>query len=614
MKIPYGVADFYRLRTRGQLYVDRTDRIPVLEELDDSLLFLRPRRFGKSLWLATLANYYDLRTAEEHDRLFGGLAVGREPTPLAHRYFVMRWDFSKIDPDPPPWGVNAQVSSRHERIGNELRGYLNTMIRVFQMDYGAHLPRILELSEDPFHNFEELLAVIRQTPYHLYLLIDEYDNFANEVLANDEDAYRELVHSDGPFKYLFKWLKGLMAGAGLERLFITGVSPLVMSDITSGMNIAANVYLIPELNTLCGFTDEEVRDLLDQVHGEKLEQASGDETAASTWTVSEAGAMLRDWYNGYRFTPTARPEDAAAVYNPTLVLYFLSHLQRYSTYPRQMLDSNLAADEGKLEYLAQAAAGKDAVVDMIRKDEPLEVTALRDRFTLRELLERSAQDMSFLGSYLYYFGMVTLAGETARRTWLLETPNEVVRGLYIERIQRLLLPLGDDRTAAMKPAWDLMEGKAIEPLLDFIERTLFPTFSNRDASWANELTVKTIFLTLLWNATSYITHSEPELEHRYADLCLLRRPDARQSSLWDLLFEFKRLSLKKLGMSGEEVRTASRAELMQLPAVAGAFAQADAQLAAYREALARRQGGALKLRAHAVVALGFERLVGRPLA
>ncbi len=379
------------------------------------------------------------------------------------------------------------------------------------------------------------------------------------------------------------------------------------------MNIADNVYLTPQLNALCGFTDKEVQGLLEQFHAERTAEAADGTAAAPAWTVSEARSMMRDWYNGYRFTPTAEAGDTEAVYNPTLVLYFLNQLQRFDAYPRQMLDSNLADDEGKLDYLAQVAAGRDAVIDMIRKDEPLEVPQILDRFTLHEMLERSAQDSSFLGAYLYYFGMVTLAGETSRRNWLLETPNEVVRGLYVERIRRLLLPLGADRTAAMKPAWDLTEGKEIEPFLDFIEATLFPTFSNRDATWANELTVKTVFLTLLWNVANYITFSEPELEHRYADLCLLRRPDARASSLWDLLFEFKRLSLKKLGMSGKDVKATPRAELMELKEVKKALEEAEGQLVAYRGALERRQGDALKLRAYAVVALGFERLVVRPL-
>ncbi len=600
MKIPYGVADFYSLRTEDNVYVDRTDRIAVVEDLGKSLLFLRPRRFGKSLWLSTLASYYDLRLADEHGRLFGDLAVGKRPTPLAHRYFILEWDFSDIDPD-PPLGEGPRV----RRLGAEVHRHLLSCLEIFLVRFRDHLPYPIELTDDAFTSLNRVLAAVEQTPYSLYLLVDEYDNFANEVMVSDPGDYHELVRTDGPFKRLFKWVKAALKSRGLDRLFMTGVSPIVMSDVTSGMNVADNVYLTPELNTLCGFTDEEVLGLLERLGGEK----AGNATAPS-WTVDEARAMLRDWYNGYRFTP-AVTEDTEAVYNPTLVFYFLNRLQRYDAYPDQMLDANLAADEGKLDYLAQVAAGRDAVVDMIRKHEPLEVTLLLDRFRLTDLLDRSAQDVDFLGAYLYYFGMVTLAGKSPRRTWLLETPNQVVRGLYIERVRRLLLPLGADRSAVMKPAWDLMEGKAIEPFLDFIERKLFPTFSNRDATWANELTVKTIFLTLLWNAASYITYSEPELEHRYADLCLLRRPDARESSLWDLLFEFERVKLKELGMSGRQVKATSRSELMELERVKGAFERAEAQLTAYRRTLEKSRGATLRLRSYAVVALGFERLLVR---
>ncbi len=597
MKIPYGIADFVSLRTEGQLYVDRTGHVPVLEELGKPLLFLRPRRFGKSLWLSTLAAYYDLRTAAEHERLFGDLAMGTGPTPLAHRYFVLRWDFSKIDPDPPRRGVNANVETRHERVGNEIHAYLNTSIEVFLLDYREHLPEPPHLGDDAFHNLERLLAAIRRTPYRLYLLIDEYDNFANEVMTADAEAYRDLVHGEGPFKYLFKWVKGVMAGAGLDRLFITGVSPVVLSDVTSGMNIAKNIYLEREVSALCGFTGDEVRELLERLHAEKAEQP---------WTAPDALAILRDWYNGYRFAVGA-PE---AVYNPTLVLYFLERLQRTGTYPRQMLDSNLAADDGKLDYIAGMASGQDTVIDLIRQEQPLEIRQLRDRFKLREMLEVTSQDASFLGSFLFYFGMLTLrAEETPEQTLELVVPNEVVRGLYVERIRTFLMPLGASRTTADAILFAFLRRGDLVPLLDFIEETLFPTFSNRDARWANELTIKTLFLTLLWNDVSYITHTEPELDHRYADLCLLRRPDARGSSLWDLLFEFKRLSLKELGMSGQEVKQASRRELMQTRKVKKALDKAETQLGAYRTALERRQGETLKLRSYAVVALGFERLV-----
>ncbi len=614
MKIPYGVADFYSLRTEANLYVDRTDRIEVLEDLGKSLLFLRPRRFGKSLWLSTLACYYDLALEGEHENLFGDLGAGRRPTPLAHRFFVLRWDFSEIDPDPPPRGVNVGVSSRAGRIGNEIHGYLNSTIRSLLSDYREHLPAV-EIREDAFRSLDRLLDAVRQTPYRLYLLIDEYDNFANEVLTADKAAYEDLVHSDGPFKYLFKWVKAAMGRKGIDRLFITGVSPMVMSDVTSGMNIAENVYLYPELNTLCGFTEEEVRDLLGELHAETAGGTGQYATGAPPWTVDDARAMMCEWYNGYRFALGVEE----TVYNPTLVFYFLKHLQRTAEPPRQMLDANLAADEGKLDYLARLAAGSEAtgqqtVIDLIRKDGPLEVRQVRDRFTLEELLEHSAQDTSFFGSYLFYLGMLTLRQEqTQQRTLELVVPNEVMHGLYVERIRKILMPLGASRSAADAILSAFLRSGELEPLLDFIEATLFPTFSNRDATWANELTVKTVFLTLLWNDTSYITHSEPELDHRYADLCLLRRPDARASSLWDLLFEFKRLALNELGVSGKDVKAASRAELMELPQVSAALDQAEQQLAAYCAALARSRGDTLKLRGFAVVALGFERLVFRAM-
>ena len=610
MRIPYGEADFYSLRTEGQLYVDRTARIALVEELGKRLLFLRPRRFGKSLWLSTLAAYYDLRTAGEHERLFGDLAIDRHPSPPpAHRHFVLRWDFSDIDPDPPLRGVNAGVSSRPRRLANEIHRYVLSSLELFLSRYSRHLPVQVELASDAFTSLDRTLAAVEQTPYKLYLLIDEYDNFANEVLTSDADTYDELVTSDGPFKRLFKWVKAAMgAGKGLDRFFITGVSPLVMSDVTSGMNVAKSVYLYPELNDLCGFTGAEVRRLLADLHAEMVSPSLDLPKGAAPWTAEEAHGMVRDWYNGYRFATGAEE----ALYNPTLFFYFLDHLKRTGEYPGQMLDSNLAADEGKLDYLARTAAGKDAVVDVIRKETPLEIPQIFDRFKLHTLLDRSDQDTSFLGSYLYYFGMLTLKRErTAHRNLELVVPNEVVRGLYLERIRELLIPLGDSRIAADKILATFWRDGNLLPLCDFVEATLFPTFSNRDATWANELTVKTVFLMLLRHEVAYITHSEPELDHRYADLCLLRRPDARMSSLWDLLFELKRLPLKDLKMSGKGVKASSRAELMEHELVRDALDDAEEQIAAYRAALERKLGEALRLRAYAVVALGFERLVVR---
>ncbi len=194
------------------------------------------------------------------------------------------------------------------------------------------------------------------------------------------------------------------------------------------------------LADLCGFTGWEVDEFLAALLRERGE-------GSVSLGAEDTKLMMREWYNGYRFA-LGVPE---RVYNPTLVFYFLLSLLEEGRGPRQMLDANLAADDGKFEYLAQMVAGhgQDAVIDLIRKDEPLEVLQLHDRFTLKQLLEPSAQDTSFLGSYLFYFGMLTLRkDETAEQTLELEVPNEVMHGLYVERIRKILIPLGASRSAA----------------------------------------------------------------------------------------------------------------------------------------------------------------------
>lgn len=192
------------------------------------------------------------------------------------------------------------------------------------------------------NSIRSLDDAVRQTPYPVYLLIDEYDNFANEVMMDMADGlktYESLVYEKGPLKTLFKAVKSLSVGSSVARTFITGVSPVVLSDITSGYNIAENIYLNPQFNTLCGFTESEVRDALAKVvHAAHQEQ------------TDHALDMMRTWYNGYRFAADA----VERVYNPTLALYFMKAFQQTGASPRKILDANLSTDRGKLEYFTGA--------------------------------------------------------------------------------------------------------------------------------------------------------------------------------------------------------------------------------------------------------------------
>ncbi len=602
MKLPYGIADFPRLRRDGHVYVDRTAHIATFENLGDSLLFARPRRFGKSLWLQTLSAYYDLGRKDQHEELFGDLAVGREPTPLAHRFFILKWNFSVIDP------LGAGAADPVAGIAAELDDYVISTVEDFNSDYrdilAELLPEPIRVEKSARHTLANLLAAIRRTPYKLYLMIDEYDNFANEILMRDEVTYRRLVDADGPFKRLMKQVKASAEGPGVERLFLTGVTPLVLSDLTSGLNIAKNVSLVPALNALCGFTELEIRDLLERLARER-----------GGISIDEALSMMRTWYNGYGFARDA----PSKVYNPTLAIYFLDHLQREGGYPRQMLDTNLAADENKLRFLGRETGAGDLLAELVQTGEPLEVEHIKERFTLSEMLAQAQRDKTVLGSFLYYFGMLTIARESPRRTLLLAPPNLVVLKLYIEQTLERLLE--DERGAPdlRGPAWELMEHGKIEPLMDLIEDKLFPRFSARDKRWFNELAVKTAFATLLFQDINYRLFSESSIEgaapsgkgHGFADLVLLLRPDARSTPLSDLLLEFKLVKPDALSEDADSLAVLDREALAAMAPVAAALEEATTQARRYRAGLVKRYGESLKLRSWAVVALGFLRLVAR---
>jgi hypothetical protein len=295
------------------------------------------------------------------------------------------------------------------------------------------------------------------------------------------------------------------------------------------------------------------------------------------------------------------------VYNPTVALYFLKSFQQECRYPRQMLYSNLAMDRSKLHYIAQLPHGKDVLVNGLNETAPISIPQLADRFGVEEMLS-APQDNPFLVSLLYYFGILTTGGVTSVGKLRLNIPNLVVKDLYFERLQRLLLP-DVSRDEAAQAAETLFTSGNLQPVCDFIEQRYFTVFDNRDYRWANELTIKTVFLTLLFNDLWYMMDSKPALQRDYADLVMLLRPDMRQYALLDLLLEFKYISLKELNLSGETVRQITIADLHALPLVQQNLREAHAKLTGYRQTLDAAYGERLRLHTYAVVALGFDRLV-----
>ncbi|MGB0388760.1 MAG: AAA family ATPase [Ardenticatenaceae bacterium] len=588
MKFPYGISNFYKIITQDYFYVDRTDRIRQIEEYGESLLFLRPRRFGKSLLLSTLENYYDVNKADEFERLFGHLAIGQNPTPKHNQYLIMRWDFSAIVPQEDLAGIKRA-----------LYDHINTRLTIFAEDYEAILDDSIIINPDnAIASFESTMGAVRRSPYRVYLLIDEYDNFANSVLMGghikSRQRYEELVKGEGVLKTVFNVVKSATSGFGLDRTFITGVSPVVMSDITSGYNIAENIYLKPQFNDLCGFLEEEIATTVDQLVAE-----CGFEKERAAETLQ----TMRTFYDGYSFSLLSQE----LLYNPTLAIYFFKEFQQTCQAPVEMLDDNLSMDHTKLTYISRRSNGEQLIQRALQEKQPVTIKRLATRFGVAKILA-TQQETSFLASLLYYFGILTLGGRNRQAKLILKIPNLVVRRLYVEHLAEMLLP-PSEREAGQLVA-DIFCGTGnMEPLADFIEQRYFKIFDNRDYKSANELTLKTIFLTVLFNDTTYIMDSELALERTYTDFTMIVRPDMRQYQLLDILIELKFLKLSEAELKGLEARKKTRQEVRALKKVKKEMEAAVAQVKGYQTRLLAKYGGTLKLRTYAVVALGFEKVV-----
>ncbi len=590
IKFPYGLCDFYRIQTENYFYVDRSNHIRVIEDFGNQLIFLRPRRFGKSLLLSMLENYYDVAKADEFERLFGHLAIGKNPTPKHNQYLVMTWDFSLV-----------KAAGDITVIEKALYNRVNHAIADFAIRYDNWLQHEIRIDpEDAISSFESLLTAVKQSGYRLYLLIDEYDNFANELMIGHHkespSRYETLLSGEGIVKTLFKAVKSGAGGRGLERTFVTGVSPVVLSDMSSGYNVAEHIYLRREFNDLCGFLDAEIVSALTQI---------ASECDFPEDKVQQALFLMRTFYDGYRFSQSAQE----LVYNPTLALYFLKYFLADCQFPSQLLDNNLAMDRGKLTYISDLPSGEQVIIQALNEEPALTLEQLAYGFGVEDMLY-APKDVTFMISFLYFFGILTLAGENDEGELLFKIPNLVIRKLYVERLKERLLPQLTEQNQSRLLAKQFYKTGNLQPLIDFIEKHYFKAFDNRDYPQTNELTIKTAFMTLLFNDTFYIMDSETELERRYADLTMIVRPERRKSSLINFLLEFKYVSLGKAGLTGEKAREMSHEEVKALPEVVKKFSEGKAQLQDYEKRLKSKYlVEDLPIQTISVVALGFERVV-----
>ena len=405
-QIMYGVTDFARIRAENGYFVDRTALIRELEKTSYAM-FLRPRRFGKSLLCSILQCYYDIDYAGRFEEFFGGLDIGREPTAERGKYLFIDFNFTGVE-------------KRIDRVQDSFNEYCSERLDVFVERQAGRLPEgttAAVLAKRTCHEkFNTLTMRLKGSGLALYITIDEYDNFTNTILAESRESYEALCHGDGVFKQFFNELKLATTGtdAPVTRLFVTGVTPVTMDDVTSGFNIATNISLNPAFAAFTGFTHGDVRAMLAYYR------------AHAGFAFDEAAVFetMRRWYDNYRFSPEtgADGKEPPRVANPTLVLYYMQYfLQNHKPQP-ELVDRNLRTDYMKIRHII--TEGRRINGNFHRLEDLLArlgaTATLRDSFQAKEL---GVAD-NFV-SFLFYNGLVTVTGERMGRS-ALGIPNLTV--------------------------------------------------------------------------------------------------------------------------------------------------------------------------------------------
>lgn len=518
--IPYGLADFARVRTDECYYVDKTPFIPRLEQAGYFLGFLRPRRFGKSLLVSMLECYYDRNRREQFEQLFKGTWIYDHPTPEQGQYLALRLDFSMVFP-------------QSDRVEASFDGQCSIALDGFLYRYAHCLPkeRVAEIRRQPNFNlrFSHLLRVMADAQLPFYLFIDEYDHFANNLLATEgRESYQRLTHGGGFFKHFFTLLKGATGEttSGLRRLYLTGVSPLVLDDVTSGFNILRNLTLEPPFATMAGFTEAETRVCID--HFAAISQHPGAPDSAALWP------LLTQWYDGYRFAE----EEDTPVFNSDMVLYFAIALHERGKPPSELIDVNVRTDYLKLRYLVQLGQTLNGNFDRLRAvlEEGEAPGPIIASFPVAEI-----QEPQHFTSLLYHLGLLTHGGMKEGRVRL-TVPNETIWQLHYSYLREAYREV-EIFTPALWKLQDCLAAMAYRGewtgFFDYLADNVQQQTSVRDYL-QGEKVIQGFLLAYLNVLPYYLTRSEREASQSFPDLFLepflLKHPDLRHSYLIELKY------------------------------------------------------------------------------
>ena len=495
LKMPYGISNYEELVTENYYYVDKTEYIEKLEELPEKrIMFLRPRKFGKTLFTSVLENYYDKNKIDSFEKLYGNTYIGKNPTKLKNSYCILRFNFSGINTE----NEETTMKGFKEKVTISIEGFT----KIYGIDFYINPEQTVEgMTRSLIEAFK-----IQKPEEKIYIIIDEYDHFANELLGFNPEQFRNLVSKNGKVR---KWYEILKEGTEtvVDRIFITGVAPITLDSLTSGFNIGTDITQDEEFNEMIGFTEEELKEILKNQEISLKEQ-------------EKIIPIMKENYDGYKFCLKAKNQ----IYNSNMCLYFLSRYIRLGEIPDKLIDTNIASDYSKIGKMLDLCKGENRL-EILRKTvqgEPI-VNTIIEKFN--PAIEFTENDMI---SMLYYLGYLTISGELVGIPEL-TIPNKVMKEIYADYFMQMMDKEAEfriDNNANQEILIQLAKEGRIDKIVEILKIYL-NNLSNRDLIKFDEKYIKLIFYCIAMNIKAYSTKSEMEVNRNYPDILLVPRDSSK---------------------------------------------------------------------------------------
>ena len=529
--LPYGMMNFEDIRLDNYYYVDKTSFIPLIEQSDRFFFFIRPRRFGKSLTLNMLQHYYDVRTKDKFDSLFGDLYIGKHPTKDRNSYLVIKLNFS---------GITGELHNYRKSLDEHCRIVFDYFCDVYADYLPEGIKEKMAEKDGAVSQFEYLFTECARVNQKIYLFIDEYDHFTNTILSDVDslNRYTDETHKEGYLRTFFNKIKS-GTDSSIKRCFITGVSPVTMDDLTSGFNIGTNYSLSSEFNEMMGFTESEVREMLSYYST----------TSRFNHTIDELIELMKPWYDNYCFAQECYGR--TTMYNSNMVLYFVKNYIRYGEIPKDMIEDNIRIDYEKLRMLIRKDKefAHDASIIQTLVSQGYITGELKKGFPAASII-----DPDNFVSLLYYFGMLTISG-THEGKCKLTIPNQVVR----EQLYTYLLNTYNDANLSFSSYEKNELSSALayrgtwKTYFDYIADCLKRYASQRDKQ-KGESFVHGFTLAMTAQNRFYRPISEADTQEGYADIFLSPLLDIYPDMKHSYVIELKYAKYKDPENRVEELR------------------------------------------------------------